>query len=570
MKFLNRSAAALGAAALLAATIAVPAANAEGDYTQHGGAQRNTGDMTQLLRDSIQDRPAKNVILVIGDGMGDSEITSARNYEKGAAGRFDGIDALPITGQYTTYSLSKENGKPDYVTDSAASGTGWATGTKTYNGGISVDWKGNAQKTMLEIAKANGMKTGNVTTSEIQDATPAVQASKVTDRGCYGPDETTEECPTNALENGGLGSISEQFLTTRADVTLGGGAESFNQKAKAGEYAGQTLFDQADARGYNVVRTAQELDKVTEANQDKPVLGLFNDGNLPTGWQGPAAVNGGGSQPGVRCEPNAKFTPETPKLDVMTQKAIDLLKNDDKGFFLQVESASIDKQDHAANPCAQIGEVVQLDNAVQKAMDFAKADGNTLVIVTADHAHSSQIVYPGMDTPGLTRTLITNEGQPMTIAYGNAPEGESQAHTGSQLRIAAYGPGAANVAGFTDQTDVFFTVTGALGLDVNAPVPTQEPSETPTATPTETTSPTETATPTETTGPTETATPTGTATPTDGVIVPSPTSTNGGGGGGSLPDTGAMAIGGLSALGLALVAIGLILAYRRRTTATHA
>ncbi|WP_251275881.1 alkaline phosphatase, partial [Enterobacter hormaechei] len=74
------------------------------------------------------------------------------------------------------------------------------------------------------------------------------------------------------------------------------------------------------------------------------------------------------------------------------EKAIDLLSRNEKGFFLQVEGASIDKQDHAANPCGQIGETVDLDEAVQKALEFARKDGNTLVIVTADHAHASQII----------------------------------------------------------------------------------------------------------------------------------------------------------------------------------
>ncbi len=78
-----------------------------------------------------------------------------------------------------------------------------------------------------------------------------------------------------------------------------------------------------------------------------------------------------------------------------------------KAFSLQVEGASIDKQDHAANPCGQIGETVDLDEAVQRALEFAKKDGNTLVIVTADHAHASQIVAPDTKAPGLTRALNT-------------------------------------------------------------------------------------------------------------------------------------------------------------------
>ena len=90
---------------------------AQGDLTQPGGARRLTGDMTEALKASLVNTPAKNVILFIGDGMGDSEITVARNYAEGAGGFFKGIDALPITGQYTHYSLDKDTGKPAYVTD---------------------------------------------------------------------------------------------------------------------------------------------------------------------------------------------------------------------------------------------------------------------------------------------------------------------------------------------------------------------------------------------------------------------------------------------------------------------
>lgn len=154
----------------------------------------------------------------------------------------------------------------------------------------------------------------------------------------------------------------------------------------------------------------------------------------------------------------------------MTEKAIDLLKaKKGNGFFLQVEGASIDKQDHAADACGQIGEVVDLDEAVQSAMAFARKDGNTSVFVTADHAHTSQIVEAGGNTPGLTVNLLTNEGSPMTISYGTAAAGGSQQHTGSQLRIAGYGPQAANIEGLTDQTDLFFTISRALNLTTSRP-----------------------------------------------------------------------------------------------------
>jgi Alkaline phosphatase len=280
---------------------------ARGTLTEPGGARRLAGDQTAALKESLSDKTVKNVILLIGDGMGDSEITAARNYAEGAGGYFKGIDALPLTGQYTHYSLDKKTHKPDYVTDSAASATAWATGVKTYNGALGVDVNGKDQPTLLEIAKAAGKATGNVSTAELQDATPAALVSHVTSRKCYGPEETSEKCAANALENGGRGSITEQLLKTRADVTLGGGAKSFNQLAKSGEWQGKSLKDQAAAQGYQWVSNADELQAVTLANQQKPLLGLFADGNMPVRWLGPkASYHGNLDKPSVTCENNRR------------------------------------------------------------------------------------------------------------------------------------------------------------------------------------------------------------------------------------------------------------------------
>jgi alkaline phosphatase len=463
-------------AALLATSVALPAhaqdsadkllqRAAQGDLSQPGGARRLSGDITAAFKASLVDGTPKNVILLIGDGMGDSEITVARNYALGAGQFFKGIDALPITGQYTHYSLSKKTGKPTYVTDSAASGTAWATGVKSYNGAIGVDIREQPHQTLLEMARAAGLATGNVSTAELQDATPAVQIAHVTGRKCYAPSSTTEKCPTNALENGGLGSITEQLINARADVTLGGGAKSFSETAKAGEWKDKTLMDQAKARGYRIVTNLDEMQAVTKAGDEAPLLGLFSEGNMPVRWQGPQASHYGNiEKEPVTCKPNDKRNASIPTLSQMTAKAIDLLKTREKGFFLQVEGASIDKQDHAANPCGQIGETVDLDEAVQEALKFARADGHTLVIVTADHAHASQIIDAEEKAPGLTEALMTKDGAVMAVSYGNSDNADDQGHTGTQLRIAAYGPRAANVTGLTDQTDLFYTISDALGL----------------------------------------------------------------------------------------------------------
>ncbi|PVZ86832.1 alkaline phosphatase [Serratia sp. S1B] len=438
------------------------APHAKGQLDQFLGATRLTAERSEALKASISSRHVKHVILFIGDGTSDSEITIARNYVEGAGGYFKGIDVLPFTGSYTTYSVNKDK-TIDYVTDSAASASAWAMGIKTYNGAIGVDVQAKAHESILVLAKRAGYATGNVTTTELQDATPAALIAHVTHRKCYSPSSTAKLCPTNALENGGLGSISEQLLDARADVTLGGGATSFNEMATAGQYKGQTLLAQAQARGYKVVSNADQLSQLSTANQQQPVLGLFAQGNLPVSWIGPKAVLNGNKQAAQRCQINPARGAEVPSLRMMTAKAIQLLEKNPKGFFLQVESGSIDKQNHAADPCGQIGETVALDEAVQEALAFAKTHPDTLIIVTGDHAHTSQIIPVDADSPGKTANLLTKDRSPMAVNYATST-GNSQEHTGAQVRIAAYGPRAANVSGLIDQTDLFFIMREALNI----------------------------------------------------------------------------------------------------------
>ena len=169
-----------------------------------------------------------------------------------------------------------------------------------------------------------------------------------------------------------------------------------------------------------------------------------------------------------------------PSLAEMTTKAIDLLDNGHpkgsawghggrKGFFLQVEGASIDKQDHAENPCGQIGETVEFDRAIQVGLDCAKHASRH-----ADHRHGRprphqpdhRVPQTATDhSPGAISTLITADGAPMVVNYATNISGRSQNHTGTEVRVAAQGPQAANVVGVIDQTDLFHTMARALGLE---------------------------------------------------------------------------------------------------------
>jgi alkaline phosphatase len=271
-------------------------------------------------------------------------------------------------------------------------------------------------------------------------------------------------CAVNAVENGGAGSIAEQLVNTGPDVLLGGGKAYFDQTVHAGTFAGQTVLAQAQAKGYSVVTDATGLAGVHAGGK---VLGAFAPNNMDLEWVGPAASPAGTAS--STCSVNPARSASQPHLSQMADKAISLLDKEShgqrKGFFLQIEGASIDKQDHAANACGQIGEHVEFDQAVKRALDYQRSHPDTLVVVTADHGHTSQIVETGTTTTGATVTLRTHDGADMTISYATAPLGSSQQHTGTEVRIAAGGPQAANVLGVTDQTDLFFTMRRALGLD---------------------------------------------------------------------------------------------------------
>ena len=322
--------------------------------------------------------------------------------------------------------------------------------------------------TILELAQKGAFRTGNVTTSELTDATPASPMAHVVARGCQGPQNMTA-CPQDKKSAGGPGSIAEQAVQHGVDVLLGGGKARFDQMIPVGEgpFGGQTVLQQAQSLGYELVTNRAGL---LAAEPGKKLLGLFTPVNMSLDWGGLAATNPP-SGPG-RCSTGLQSATE-PTLAEMTTKALSFLTTGARpglgspGFFLQVEGASIDKRDHAAQPCEQIGETVDFDAAVRVALDFAKANKETLVVVTADHAHTSQIVEADATPAGASSILTTNEGSPMMVTYGTAagdPRVVSQEHTGTQIRVAAQGPQAANVVGLIDQTELFEIMVRALGV----------------------------------------------------------------------------------------------------------
>lgn len=419
-------------------------------------------DRTNSIRKQIVGGQARNVILFVGDGMDESAITAARNYWLGANGRF-AMDRLRITGSITTYAMDEVRGReePFYVTDSAASGTGWATGRKTGLLRISTaPFTGEPMPTIAELAQKNGYRTGNVTTDSVTGATPAVQMAHVRMRNCEGP-EDEGICYTDSKSMGGPGSIAEQAVDGRMDVILGGGRSNFEQTITAGPDQGKTVLQSAQRQGFDLVTDASGL---SAWDGRKRLLGLFNGGGLTSEWSGQVAVRTS-PQP-QRCQTGQRPS-QQPSLSHMTRKAIRVLKKKSKGkkkgFFLQVEGADPDKGAHRANPCQMIGGVVALNEAVKVGLEFAKKNPRTLLIVTADHGQSSQIIpFYGADKSAV---LTTNEGSPLTLGYATTrAEDGSQEHSGIPVPLKARGPQAANLMGLNNQTDIFKVVLRALKI----------------------------------------------------------------------------------------------------------
>jgi len=312
----------------------------------------------------------KNIILLIGDGMGITQISS---------GLYSNSNKLQLE-RIKTIGLHKSYSYDDLVTDSAAGATAFACGVKTYNGAIGVDADTIAVKTILEEAEDRGLRTGLVSTSSIVHATPASFIAHEPYRKNYE-------------------AIASDFLDTDIDFFVGGGAKFFERRDD-----GRNLSKELKAKGY------------TMSNFFESELTDFS------------------------LTPGEKFGFLTAE-----DGAIPLNADNDAGFFLMIESSQIDWGGHANDANYIITEMIEFDKVIGEVLDFAEADGNTLVIVTADHETGGFAINKGSELNNL-QTAFT-----------------SDYHTADLIPVFAYGPGAEAFAGIYENTAIYTKMMKAFG-----------------------------------------------------------------------------------------------------------
>ncbi|WP_353483418.1 alkaline phosphatase [Haliscomenobacter sp.] len=314
---------------------------------------------------SSNDRP-KNVILMIGDGMGLSQISAAMFSNNNRLN----LEQMPVLGFHKSYSYD------DLVTDSAAGATAFACGIKTFNGAIGVDKDTLPLKTILEEAEENGMATGLIATSTIVHATPAAFIAHVVSREQY------EE-------------IAVDMLKTPIDLLIGGGKKYFDRR----ENDNRNLYTEFQQKGYKVSDYSQE--EMTEMQWDPSSNFLYL-----TADKHPLNVAAGRDY-----------------LPYATKKGLEFLekRSKDKGFFIMIEGSQIDWACHANDGKLAIKEALDFDRAIGEALNFARERGNTLVIVTADHECGGMALNPGSKMNKI-ETAFTTINHTATIipvfAYG--------------------------------------------------------------------------------------------------------------------------------------------------------
>ncbi len=317
----------------------------------------------------------KNIIFMIGDGMG----LSAAYAGMSSTDHPLNLVQCPYIGLQTTFSAD------NLISDSAAAGTALSSGKKTKNGAIGVDPEGNPTKSILAIAEEHGLATGMVVVTTVTDATPAAFIAHDKSRG-------------NAE------SIAKDYLKTDIDLFIGGG---YNYFAKRSDKL--NLIDSLKDRGYEIDTTMAMVRK----SNSKKIAGLVYPGAVPYRLKGRGDM-----------------------LPVASTKALEVLSKSSKGFFLLIEGSHIDHGGHDNDAAVLIDEVLDFDQAVGVALEFARKDRHTLVVITSDH-----------ETGGVT--IVGGNLKSHTVKLNFSSKG----HTAALIPVYSFGPGAENFAGFYDNTD---------------------------------------------------------------------------------------------------------------------
>jgi len=331
--------------------------------------------------------PAKpsNIIFLIGDGMGLSAVSATVYYG----------DEVSEFGRFKEIGLIRTSSATHKITDSAASGTAMASGIKTYNGAIGVDTARVAVQNIAEVVDSLGWNTGVVATSTISHATPASFYAHI--------DRRIKEA-----------EISAQLLESGIDFFAGGGNVHFRKRSD-----GTHLYETAAEKGFILDSTT--LAQPGSLSADQKYGFLLAPGGMPPMTEG-----------------RGDFLPEA------TALAIEHLSKGQNGFFLMVEGSQIDWGGHDNKVDYVVTETLDFEKAIAAALDFAEADGNTLVVVTADHE-------TGGFTLGAQRDETTGSSN-----YANiGPSFATGTHSATLIPVFAYGPGAELFKGLYENTEIF-------------------------------------------------------------------------------------------------------------------
>lgn len=346
--------------------------------------------------ETIQVKPigghkVRNVILMIGDGMSLSHVANLWTANKGEI-NLENAQAI---------GLSKTNTADRLITDSAAAGTAMATGKKTNYHYLGVTPEGQPLPTIVDYAHQKGLSSGVVVTCRLNDATPSAFLAHNIDR-----DASYE--------------VVGDFPTSKCDVIIGGGSEMFEHRPD-----GRNIYNEMKGRGYTV---AHSMDAIKSIKSGR-VLGVLAPKDLP--------------EPKVRGDYLAEASME----------AIRLLSQNEEGFFLMIEGSQLDDYGHSNDLDLLMQETADFDRTVGAVLQWAEADGETLVIITADHETGGLTLIGGDQTKGETIGAFSTGG-----------------HSGVLVPVYAYGPSALHFTGIYENTDIFVRIMGALGMSTSTPI----------------------------------------------------------------------------------------------------